>query len=88
MINSWSPRAWPRLSLTHLEAVEVDEQHRAFCRAGRFAEQFVGFGAEMEAIGQRGHRIVHAERVGILDRGADFGEQGVDGLRELGHRPA
>ena len=60
----------------HLEAVEIDEQHRAFGRAGRFAEQFVGLGAEMEAIGQRRHRIVHAERVGVFDRGADFGEQG------------
>ena len=40
----------------------------------------------MEAVGQRGYRVVHAKRVGILDRGADFGKQAVYRRRELGHR--
>ena len=30
--------------------------------------------------------IVHAERVGVFDRGANLGEQAVDRRRELGHR--
>ena len=69
----------------HLEAVEIDEQHRRVWPAGRFAEQFVGFRPEMEAIGERGHRIVHAERMGVFDRRAHFGEQAVDGGGKLGH---
>ena len=71
-----------------LEAVEIDEQHRRLACLAELAEQFVGLGAEMQAVGQRRDRIVHAQRMGILDRCADFGEQGVDGGGELGHRLA
>ena len=39
----------------------------------------------MEPVGKRGDRIVHAQRMGILDRRADFGEQAVDRRRQLGH---
>ena len=39
----------------------------------------------MEAVGQRGDGIVHAERMGVFDRGSDLGEQAVHRGRELGH---
>ena len=68
-----------------LEAVEVDEQHRRLRASGHLAQQLVGFGAEMEAVGQGRDRIVHAQRMGILDRRADLGEQAVDRGRQLGH---
>ena len=78
MTSNWSPRAWPRLSLTDLEAVEVDEQHRRLGVAGAGCQHLVGFGAEMEAVRQRRDRVVHAQRMRILDRRADLGEQAVD----------
>ena len=74
--------------VNQLEPVEVDEQHRRACAHWQFAEQFVGLGAEMKAVGKRGHRVVHAKRVGILDRGADFGKKRVHGGRDLGHNLA
>ena len=40
----------------------------------------------MKPVGKRGHRIVHAERVRILDGGAYFGEEAVDRRSKLGHR--
>ena len=40
-----------------LEAVEVDEQHRRPGARRALAEQLVGFGAEMQPVGQRRHRI-------------------------------
>ena len=84
MIRSWSPRAWPRLSLTILKrSRSTNSIADSACRA--LAHQLVGFGTEMEAVGQRGHRIVHAERVRIFDRGAHLGEQAVDRGGELGH---
>ena len=65
-----------------LEPVEVDEQHRRRGLIGgaasSLAEQLIGLGTEVEAVGQRRDRVVHAERMGILDRRADFGEQAVD----------
>ena len=42
----------------------------------------------MKPVGKRGDRIVHAERMGVFDRGADLGEQAVDRGGELGHGPA
>ena len=66
-----------------LEAVEVDEQHGRMRNVGS-AQQFVGFGTEVQPIGKRGHRIVHTQRMGIFDRGADLLEQTVDGPRQLG----
>ena len=42
----------------------------------------------MQAVGKRGDRVVHAERMGVLDRGANLGKQSVDRGGELGHRPA
>ena len=68
-----------------LEAVEVDEQHRRLVPAERAAEQLVGLGAEMQAVGKRGDRVVHAQRMGILDRRANFREQAVDRGGKLGH---
>ena len=70
-----------------LEAVEVDEQHRGGAALG-FASRPLGLGAEVEAIGQAGDRIVHAQRLGIVDRVAHFGEQAVHRRRHLGHDPA
>ena len=69
-----------------LEAIEVDEQHRRGRTFEPLAEQLVGLGSEMQPVGKRGDRIVHAERMGIVDRGAHFGEQGVDRRSQLGHR--
>ncbi len=71
----------------HLEAVEVDEQHRGLLPLDRFAEQLVRLGPEMEPVGERSHGIVHAERMRILDRGAHLGEQRIDRGGELGHQP-
>ena len=67
-----------------LEAVEVDEQHRRHAPLPTSLEQLVGLGAEMEPVGKRGDRIVHAQRMGILDRRADLVEQAVDRGGELG----
>ena len=56
MISSWSPRAWPRLSLTILKRSRSTNSIAEFVPRRRFAQQLVGFGAEMEAVGQRGDR--------------------------------
>ena len=69
----------------HLEAVEVDEQHRAAASGRGIAEQLVGFRAEMQPVGKRRDRVVHAQRLRILDRGANLGEQGVHRGGQLGH---
>ena len=75
MISSWSPRAWPRLSLTILKRSRSTNSIADLASVERIAQQLVGFGAEMKPVGKRGDRIVHAERMGILDRGAHLGEQ-------------
>ncbi len=75
----------PKAVVNVLEAIEVDEQHRGE-RVGRAAgKQFVGLGPEMEPVGKRRYRVIHAERMGIFDRRAHFGEQAVDRGGELGH---
>ncbi len=71
--------------IDHLEAVEVDEQHRAAAPHRRPAQKLVGFGTEMKAVGQRRDRVVHAERLRILDRCANLREQRVHGRCKLGH---
>ncbi len=58
----------PEAVIDHLEAVEIDEQHRRAHAACRLREQLVGLRTEMQAVWKRGHGIVHAERVRILDR--------------------
>ena len=71
--------------VNRLEPVEVDEQHRRQLSRHRLGKQFVGFGTEMKAVGKRSHRIVHAERMRILDRRAHFREQRVDRGGDFGH---
>jgi hypothetical protein len=68
-----------------LETVEVDEQHRRAGTTRHLPKKLVRFRPEMKPVGKRGHGIVHAQSVGIFDRGADFREQGVDGGCKLGH---
>ena len=88
MISNWSPRAWPRLSLTRLKRSRSTNSIADRASGSAAREQLVGFGAEMEPVGQRRDRIVHAQRMGIFDRAAHFGEQAVDRGGELGQAVA
>ena len=54
-----SPTWWPSLSLTCLEAVDVDDHHRALAAvAGGEGDVLVEFGAEAAPVEQPGQRVV------------------------------
>ena len=48
-----------------LEAVEVDEHQGRAAVAG--GEDPIRLAAEMDAVGERGHRIVHRHRLGVVE---------------------
>ena len=73
--------------IDHLEAIEVDEQHCALAALRGFREQLVGLGTEMQPVRQGRDRVVHAQRLRILDRRPHLGEQSVDRRCQLGHVP-
>ena len=56
MISNWSPRAWPRLSLTILKRSRSTNSIAELAPSSDFAQQLVGFGAEMQPVGKRGDR--------------------------------
>ena len=49
-----------------LEAVEVDEQHRRHRAGRRGSDHLVRLSAEMEPVGKRRDRVIHAQRMGVL----------------------
>ena len=70
----------------HLEAVEVDEQHRAAgCPVAASPSILSASERKWSRLGSDVTGSYMPERLGILDRGADLGEQGVHRGRELGH---
>jgi hypothetical protein len=79
MTSTWSPGGVAEAVVHLLEAVEVDEEEGSAAVESLGCEYPVGLLAEVDTVGERGHRIVHRHRVDVGEVGADLVEQALDG---------